>query len=201
MRDKRITICNSMKDFVVIDIETKNTFFDVGRDNFDKLEVSFVGAYSYAQNKYFSFFENEMDEAEEFFKNAGLIVGFSINRFDVPVLKKHFDLFPVRRFDILDEIEMQLGRRISLNLLAKTNLGVQKTHHGLEAPILYKDGKFDELRDYCLNDVKITKELYDLAKKRGFLLVPIKGCDEFEKAFFNFAGTLFAVCFILFFVV
>lgn len=180
-------------DHIVIDIETKNTFFDVGRDNFDALDTSMVCMYSYAQDKYFSFDEHQLKEAGEFLKNSSLIVGFSINRFDIPVLNRHFnfDLFSMERFDILDEIELQLGRRISLNRLAKTNLGIEKTHHGLEAPILYKDGKIDELREYCLNDVKITKELYDLAKKQGYLLVPQRDSDEFEKAVFNSIQTLF----------
>ena len=175
---------------IVIDIETKNTFFDVGMDNFNDLEVSLIGIYSYGQNRYFSFEEHQIKEAGEMIKNSSLIVGFSINRFDIPVLKKHydFDLFSIPRFDLLDEIEMKLGRRISLNKLAKINLGTEKTHHSLEAPILYKDGKIDELKDYCLNDVKITKDLYDLAKKQGHLLVPIKGTDESEKMPFDFTN-------------
>jgi len=28
------------------------------------------------------------------------------------------------------------------------------------------------LKDYCINDVKITRKLYDLGKKQGHLLVP-----------------------------
>jgi len=43
------------KDIIVLDIETKNTFYDVGRDNFDALEVSLVGVYSYNQDKLFTF--------------------------------------------------------------------------------------------------------------------------------------------------
>jgi len=44
---------------IVFDIETKNSFEDVGGDqNIDKLEVSVVGVYSYDQDKYFCFGEN-----------------------------------------------------------------------------------------------------------------------------------------------
>ena len=178
---------------IVLDIETKNTFFDVGRDNFKDLEVSLVGIYSYKTGEYFSFDENHLAEAGEMFKNSKAIIGFSINRFDIPVLNKHydFDLFSIPRIDLLDEIELKIGRRVSLNALAKTNLGVEKTHHGLEAPILYRDGKIEELRDYCLNDVKITKDLYELAKQQGHLLVPNKLTSEMEKVELDFS---FAVC-------
>ena len=189
----RLLTSTRKMDHIVIDIETKNTFFDVGRDNFQALDTSMVCIYSYSQDKYFSFDEHQLQELGEFFKDDNLIIGFSINRFDIPVLNKHypFDLFSLPRYDLLDEIELQLGRRISLNKLAKTNLGVQKTGHGLDAPILYREGKIDELRDYCLNDVKITKELYDLAKKQGYLWVPKRDSDEMEKAIFDVAQTLF----------
>lgn len=188
-------------DTLVIDIETKNTFHEVGRDNFDKLDISFIGIYSYEKNEYFSFFEHQIDEAGEMLRSASLLVGFSINRFDIPVLKRYFavpevssdksfDIYTISRYDILDEIEMQLGRRISLNVLAKANLGVEKTHHSLEAPILYNEGRLEELKDYCLNDVKITKELYDLTRSKGRLLVPQKEGEEIDEARFNL-NTLF----------
>lgn len=175
-------------DKLVIDIETKNSFTDVGgQANLKNLDVSFVGVYSYNQDKYLSFYENQMPELERLMKSAGLVIGFSINRFDIPVLEKYFkfNIFALNRLDILDEIEMLLGQRISLDLLAKTNLGIGKTHHGLEAIRLYREGNLEELKNYCLNDVKITKDLYDLVQKQGHLLVPKKYSEEVIKASFN----------------
>lgn len=178
-------------DKLVIDIETKNSFADVGgQSNIDKLEVSFVGVYSYDQDKYLSFFENELDKLASLIQTAGLIIGFSINRFDLPVLAKHckFNIMAIPRLDLLDEIELALGHRISLDILAKTNLGIGKTHSsGLEAIRLYKEGKMDELASYCINDVKITKELYDLAKKQKHLMVPSRNSEVASKAEFNWS--------------
>lgn len=170
-------------DRIVIDIETKNTFHDVGRDNFDALEISLVGLYSYNQDKFFHFEEHEMEKLGQFLKNAELIIGFAVSRFDLPVLKRRFakisgledfDIFSLPRIDLLDEIEIAFGRRISLDLLAKANLGIGKTGHSLEAPILYREGKMEELKNYCLNDVKITRDLYEFAKNRGYLMIPRK---------------------------
>ena len=100
-----------MTDKIVLDIETKNTFADVGRDNFDALEISLVGAYSYNQNKYFCFDENQLDGFAQLCQSANLLIGFSINRFDLPVLKKYltFDLFNMASFDILDKINRPKG--------------------------------------------------------------------------------------------
>lgn len=179
-------------DTIVFDIETKNFFTDpgVGRDNFEALQISAVGVYSYLKNKYFCFEEDELVKAAEIFKGAERLVGFSINRYDIPVLQAHFlrmsetrevDLWQKERVDLLQEIEMAVGRRISLSRLSEANLGVPKSQSGAEAIELYKAGKIEELKKYCLEDVRITKELYDLYLKDGYFLIPNKETGEIKK--------------------
>ncbi len=176
-------------DKIVIDIETKNTFADVGGDAYLKnLDMSVVGVYSYDRNEYLCFDEHELPALGELFKRTGLIIGFCINRFDVPVLEKYFPfkLSAIPRLDILEEIELALGHRIKLDTLAKTNLGGKgKSGDGLDAPRLYREGKMEELKAYCLQDVKLTKELYDLGRKQKHLLVPTRYSSELVKAEFD----------------
>lgn len=171
-------------DTIVFDIETQNFFTDpgVGRDNFGALKISVVAAYSYVEDRYHTFEEHEMGELAELFAGARRIVGFSMNRYDIPVLTHYFrrlgskfphpNLWEMERVDLLEEIELATGHRISLARLAEANLGATKTHHGSEAGALYDSGKMDELKDYCLNDVRLTKELYDIYRTRHSLLVP-----------------------------
>lgn len=166
-----------MNDKVVFDIETKNSFADVGgRDNFKDLQVSIIGAYSYNQDKYFCFDENELERFGALAKSAGLLIGFSSKRFDLLVLEKYFNfsLALIPHFDILEEVEKIFGRRVGLGILAEANLGVGqgKTGTGLEAIELYRQGKMDELKNYCLQDVKLTKEIFDLIKAQGHLWIP-----------------------------
>ena len=179
------------KDVLVIDIETKNTFFDVGgQDNISKLEMSLTVAYSYNQDKYLSFWEKDLSELNRLMKEAGLVVGFSINRFDLPVLDKYFDFNTkaLRRVDLLEEIELSAGKRIGLDLLASTNLGTGKTHSGLDAIKFWNEGNLKELEEYCRNDVKVTKDLYDLALKQGYLMMPERGSDNLLKVSLDFSG-------------
>ncbi|MCL4405379.1 MAG: ribonuclease H-like domain-containing protein [Patescibacteria group bacterium] len=171
----------TMKDELVIDIETKNTFADVGgKANLRKLDASFVGVYSYLEKKLLSFREGEIGQLEDRLKNASRIVGFSITRFDIPVLEKYFEfnLKAIPVLDLLDEIEMTTGHRISLDLLAKANLGIGKTNHALEAITFYEQGDWASLERYCLNDVAITRDLYDLAKRQNYLLMPDRATGE-----------------------
>lgn len=186
-------------DTLVFDIETKNFFTDpdVGWNNFGALKISVVGIYSYAEDKYFCLEEDEMEKLAEYFRRAEKIVGFSSNRYDVPVLNlafkeleatKDIDLWQKERVDLLEEIEMATGKRISLSRLAQANLGVEKDHSGAEAISMYAEGRIEDLKKYCLEDVRLTKELYDLYRKNGSLLVPDKITGEINKIDFNSTG-------------
>lgn len=186
-------------DTLVFDIETKNFFSDpgVGWNNFAALRISVVGVYSYAAQKYFCYTEQELAAAAELFRNANRIVGFSINRYDVPVLHHHFaalplremeklDLYQKRRVDLLEEIEMAAGHRISLEKLAQANLGAGKTGDGAHAIELYKEGKMDELKSYCLKDVELTKELFEMFRDRRFFYIPDRDTGEMRKIEFAY---------------
>lgn len=175
-------------DKIVLDIETKNSFFDVGQDNTDALEPSFVGVYSYDQDAYLSFFENEMDKLGELLKRTRLVVGFCLRKFDMPVLKRFFsfDVTAIPTVDLFEDVQKAVGFRIGLGPLAYANLGVGKTGRGLEAIDLYKSGNFEKLKSYCLNDVKLTKDLYEMAQNQGYLWVPRRDHPEMIKLAFNY---------------
>lgn len=190
-------------DTLVFDIETQNFFTSpgVGWDNFEALKISVVGVYSYAEDKYFCYEETEMDKLAELFKKSERIVGFSSNRYDVPVLNLYFqklkleglDLWQKERVDLLHEIEMATGKRVSLSVLAEANLGVKKDRHGSEAITLYAEGRIDELKEYCLKDVRLTKELYDIYLEKKQLWIPDKKTGELKKLDFasRSTGSLF----------
>ncbi len=185
-------------DTLVFDIETQNFFTDpgVGWNNYDALKISVVGVYSYVQDKYFCLEEGEFEKLGELFRDANRLVGFSLNRYDIPVLNIYFqsrpetrdlDLWHKERLDLLEEIEMATGKRVSLSNMAQANLGVAKDYYGADAIVMYREGRMDDLKKYCLEDVRITKELYDLYRRRGCLFVPDKATGEVTKVEFRVA--------------
>ncbi len=187
---------------LVFDIETSNFFTDpdVGWNNFAALKLSAVGIYSYAEDKYFCFLENELERAAEIFRRAETLVGFSSNHFDIPVLNNYLaklpagglNLFHKNRVDLLDEIELVTGRRISLNRLAEANLGEGKAGQAADAGRLYNEGRFEELKTYCLKDVELTKRLYDLYRKQKFFMIPDRETGEVRKVEFSGQAGLFS---------
>jgi len=168
------------KDKLVIDIETKNTFADVGgQDKVRDLDASLIGVYSYNQDKLFAVREGNFEELVPVLKDAGMIIGFSSNRFDIPVMQKYFDfnLSSIPSFDILEEIQRNFGRRVGLGVLCQENLNADKTGHGLDAIKYYNEGDWDSLESYCLQDVALTRDLYELIRRQGYLIIPQKWGD------------------------
>lgn len=159
-------------DTLVFDIETSNFFTspEVGWNNFEAIEISVVGVYSYDRDEYACFEAGEVDQLKEWFARSAKLVGFASNRYDTPVLNLFFkrllgdpelDLWKKARVDLLEEIELTTGSRISLSRLAQANLGEDKTGNGSEAIVLFEQGRIEELKAYCLKDVELTKRLYD----------------------------------------
>lgn len=158
---------------IVLDLETQKAFDEVGgRDKNHLLKVSVAGIYSYPKNQYLCFAEDQIYKLGEVLASADQIIGFNIKNFDYQVLQPYlnFDLLDIPTLDILEEVERLIGHRIRLDNLAQMTLGYGKSGDGLEAIKLYKQGRIDDLKKYCLDDVKITKELYDYVQKYGKLL-------------------------------
>jgi hypothetical protein len=153
---------------IVLDLETQKDLREVGgHQNLHLLKVSVVGIYDYSDNKYKTFEEQEIPQLEEILKKASLIIGFNHKRFDFPVLQPYLslDLGKVPYLDIMEEFVKARAHRIGLNNLAQATLKEGKSGNGLEALRLYRIGDMENLKNYCLDDVRLTKELYEYGLK------------------------------------
>ncbi len=157
-----------MKKFpVIIDIETKHTFREFSEH--EKLGISVMALYDYGKKEGMVFEERELGKAFPLLENSSYVIGYNSNGFDLPVLQAYYpgNILALSTFDLLEDIRLKIGRRLSLNDMAAATLGKKKTGHGLMAIDYYKEGKIDELKKYCLDDVMITKELFEYGVKYG----------------------------------
>ncbi len=164
-------------DQIVLDLETQKSFDEVGGRNFSQLGVSLVGIYSYATQKFEAFRETELAQLETRLSEASRIIGFNTNRFDFPVLQpymKYLNLAKLPSLDLLQELETILGHRVSLNSVAQATLNVGKGGSGLDAIAYYRSGDFASLEKYCLQDVRITRDVYEFGKLNGQVLYQSK---------------------------
>ena len=152
---------------IVLDIETKNTFQEVGSNDPAKLDISLLVIYNYETQEYLTFMENNLNNLWPILEKTDLIIGYNSDHFDIPLLNKYYsgNLTAVGSLDLLTEIKSVVGRSIRLDNIAEATLGKGKSGHGLQAIEWWKEGRIDKIEKYCREDVKITKEIYEYALK------------------------------------
>lgn len=163
------------KNILVLDLETQRSFKEVGKTkamSLSKLKVSVVCVYDYLNGQYTAYEEKEIMKLDQRFQSVDLIIGFNIRRFDMPVLEpylfKSIATLPV--LDLLDDIEKARGHRASLDSVARATLKEGKTGSGMDALVYYKEGRMEELKKYCLDDVRLTKDVYEYGCREGKIL-------------------------------
>ena len=156
---------------IVFDVETSNIFSDVGSNDPIDLSISVVGIYEYQNDGYSTFLEEEFDKLWPIIENADVLITFNGDHFDIPLLNKYYpgDLLKIKSIDLLKEMQKSAGRRMKLDQIAKGTLGVNKSGHGLDAIKWWRNGEIEKVKKYCLDDVHITKDLYEYALKEGKL--------------------------------
>ena len=157
---------------VVFDIETKNFFQDVGKNDPALLDIALVAIYDSETDSYSSYLEDELVKLWPILERTDILIGFTSDHFDIPILNKYYpgDLTKIKSLDILVEIKKAYGRRMRLDQLAEGTLGKNKTGHGSEVMDWWKTGEIEKIRSYCIDDVKITKEIYDYALANNKLI-------------------------------
>ena len=154
---------------ITFDIETEGDFR--GNGDMSGLEVTVVGVHDSESGKLTGYYKEDLPALWKVFESADSLVGYNSDHFDIPILNKYYagDLTKIKSVDLLKEIRNVLGRRLKLDNIAEATLGRNKTGHGLDAVTWWKQGLKQKVMDYCIEDVRITRELYDYAIKNGHL--------------------------------
>lgn len=138
--------------------------------------VSCVCLFDTETGRYHVYDEYTIQKCIDHLNSADLIVSFNGKGFDVPALEGYTgcEIFP-DHYDILDEIWKATGKKVKGYRLGEVCLrtcGLEKTDTGEHAPVLYQQNRYGELIDYCINDVHITKGLFEWILKNGYVLSP-----------------------------
>jgi DEAD/DEAH box helicase domain-containing protein len=155
--------------YIIFDLETQNIFQDVGTNDPASLDISVGSFYDSATDEYLTVSVDEIHRAWPIIEQADALVGYNSNHFDIPLLNKYYpgDLTHIKSIDLLESIRESLGRRLRLDSIAEATVGAKKSGHGLQAVRWWKEGKIDEIKKYCEQDVKVTKKVFDYALAHG----------------------------------
>lgn len=160
---------------VILDVETQKTFDEVGGFFPDRLGISFVGVCvregMTGKGQMKGYFEKDLPDLFPLLEKADIVIGFNIDNFDMPTFTNYYqgDISAIPTLDLLTKIKDSAGHRISLDGVALETLGIGKTGDGLDAIKYYKSQDWEKLSAYCLQDVAVTRDVYDHGVQKGFV--------------------------------
>ena len=119
-------------------------------------------------------------------QNDGVLLGHNIVSFDLAVLKNAMDIYCIKEYldkkayiDTSRILNKEYGERYSLSNLVHHTLGAEKLMESADAPMVWKDGRYTEVADYCLKDCELVYDLWVYGKENSI----VKGFSiEEEKA-------------------
>lgn len=138
--------------------------------------ISVIGCYDYKADRYRTFCKDNFDDFIALARVSDLLVSFNGIGFDNKVLAACGIVEAINNtngsaYDILREIWLADGlcpefvypthAGYGLNEVARVNLNAGKTGHGAIAPVDWQRGNIGRVIDYCLEDVRLTKRLFD----------------------------------------
>jgi len=161
------------RHYLVIDVETQKLVQEVGGwDHIDKLGISVACAYDSKTDQFLSYEEKDLKKLIELCEER-LVIGYNIRGFDLPVLVPYgLKIQGLDVFDIMFDIQT-LTRRPALKLeaIAQGTLGTGKSADGLLAVEWYKKGEIQKIIEYCLQDVKVTRDVFQFGRQNGFIRI------------------------------
>ena len=156
---------------ITFDIESISDSVVRGHIDVNEQELTVVAIHDSETNEYSYYFREDLPKLWPILERADMLIGFNSDSFDIPLLNRYYpgNLLHVRSLDLLSEVQKVLGRRIRLQSLAEATLKRGKTGEGLKAGEWWKEGRKDEVAKYCVEDVRLTRDLYDYAMEHGIL--------------------------------
>jgi hypothetical protein len=150
--------------------------------------ISVLCTYDYVEDRYRVFCVDNKEDFAARIKGA-LCVGFNNIPFDNAVLAATSGWEAPKEescYDLLREIWAAAGNGpefnasthagYGLDAMCEVNFGLKKSGNGAMAPVDWQQGNFGTVIDYCLNDVMLTKRLFDAVMRGDYIKNP-KGGD------------------------
>jgi len=185
-------------DALVYDIEIARAILDRGRtpdptveyckgwDDHANMGIAVIGAYDYREGRYRVFCKDNSAAFAALAAQRRLLVGHNILGFDNKVLAAHGLAVPAEKcYDTLVELAAPSGRDfrgLGLDALCAANFGARKAGTGALAPVLWQRGEIGAVVDYCLEDVRLTRLLFDRICEAGCVADPRASGREIRPA-------------------
>ena len=177
---------------LAIDLETKNYSYDIGGwGNTHMFQVSTVCTWD--GNTGTIYIDEPVDslqksgynikpisqlkyDLDDHLEKGGKLLGHNIVSFDLPVLKNALYIYCIKKYmdkkayiDTSRDIASITGERFTLSNLVTKTLGDDKTMTSADAPMVWKNGGYSEVAEYCLKDCELVYDLWKYGQENSFV--------------------------------
>ena len=179
-----IEYCDSWQDYENMGISVIGVNFIDKEDKNDSIFAHHINS---------EYTGSRLKDFQEGLNTTNALVGFNNQSFDDNLIKANGFIIPenVINYDILAEIWEGAGLSrtfvypthagFGLDAICKANGLGEKSGDGANAAVLWQRGKHQEVIDYCLNDIKLTRKLFDLIQEKGEIKDPREDNFYFNK--------------------
>ncbi len=176
-------------NFVYFDVETERSAEEVGGwGNIEQLGLAVAVtcsttpetraasategiAESIAAEEFCVFRGHETEALLQELRAADCVVGFNTRGFDFRVLQPYvsFDLRSLNNLDLMVDLKAVAGFRPGLDNCCAATLGESKSGGGLQSLQWWREGRHDEVIEYCKQDVALTRKLHEFGAREGYV--------------------------------
>ena len=159
------------KRLIYYDVETQKRADEVG--GWDRADLMLISiAVTYSEEAGFKVWhEKDIPSMIRYIAEFDLVVSFNGDNFDSKVISHYGDVSYIQRhsFDVAQNLSQMLKHRIRLESVAMATLKVGKSADGLVALQWWKEGRIDEIIEYCKQDVKVLRDVVLYGVENGFV--------------------------------
>lgn len=153
-----------------------------------RMGISVIGVYDYVEDRARVFCEDNKAGFAALCSQREICVGFNNIPFDNTLIRatdgwgapdddKCYDL--LREVWAAAGLGAEFNRKThggyGLDAVCEKNFGAKKSGNGALAPVLWQRGQIGEVIDYCMNDIRLTKRLFDAAVSGEAIFNPKTG--------------------------
>lgn len=162
---------------LILDVEIKKSWDELGVFDLKLFEVSYIGAIDTETGKEMDFWEDDMEKLHEAMKKTDMVCGYNLFDFDMPVIANYLgeEIYKLPQLDLMVAVQKKLGYRPKLDDLALATFGEGKIGKGTDAVKYWAAGDLESLKEYCMEDVRVTKRVWEYGKEHGTLKYYDKG--------------------------
>lgn len=156
---------------VYYDIETQLSAAEVGGwQNTHLMRVSVAITWS-REDGFKRWEEGDIPRLLEYLSGFDRVISFNGDGFDSKVLSAYGNVSVINKksFDVLKDLKNRLGHRVSLDSVSQSTLGTGKSADGLQALQWWKEGKVDQIAEYCRKDVQVLVDIVAFGRQQGFV--------------------------------